>query len=213
MMRARQFIGINKFSTFCLFMAFFSPSVADECLGYKLRPDVHISTPQWTKQVVQPLKPMNLLHGNVVATLVDNYDITADITSIEDGFCVGLKAVDATIGYSDFMVQIDIRHAPGSCSYDAILSHEDEHIRAYLSIIDDYADDLRSAVYTAADSIMPIFVSDAADIDAAVDKINEYMQSHPDLVMIKKKITAAEEIKNKRVDQNDTGAGLRRCME
>lgn len=201
----------RKAVLFCFLSALVNPAVADDCLAYKLQPGVSVVSPQWTKQVVQPLEPMNLLHGNVVATLLDNYDIVADITSIEDGFCVGLKSVDATIGYSEFLVKIDISHVPNTCSYDAILSHEDAHIRAYLSIIDDYEKDLYSAVYAAADSIMPIFVSDASGIDAAIDEINARLQSHPDLVLIKKKITADEEIKNKRVDIHDTGDSLRKC--
>ena len=107
----------------------------DDCLDYKLTPKINITSPDWSKSVVQPLKKMDVLHGNVIATLVDNFEITGDITSIEDGFCVALKNVDATIGYSDFLVQIDISHKPNTCSYNAILQHEDEHIRAYLSVI------------------------------------------------------------------------------
>lgn len=155
---------------------------------------------------------MDLWHGNVVATLVDNYDIVADITSIEDGFCVGLKSVNATVGYSNFMVQIDISHIPNTCSYDAILSHEDQHIRAYLSVIDDYKADLQKSIYNAADSIMPIFVRNESDIDDAVDELNAELQAHPDLILIKQKIKAGEEIRNKQVDQNNTGAALKKCF-
>ncbi len=187
-------------------------SVADDCLPYKLNPAVYISAPSWTKQVVQPLQPMDLLHGNVIATMTDNYDIVADITSIEDGFCVAVKSVDATVGYSDFLVQIDMRHVPDSCSYNAILSHEDGHIRAYLSVIDDFKPELQRAIYSAADSITPIFVKSGADVSAAVDELNLELQAHPDLILVKQKIQAAQEIRNKRVDQNDTGETLKRCL-
>lgn len=184
----------------------------DDCLPYKLSPNVYLDTPAWTKQVVQPLKHMDLLHGNVIATMEDNYDITADITSIEDGFCVAIKTVNASVGYSDFLVQIDLRHSPDTCSYNAILTHEDEHIRAYLSVIDDFSGELQSAIYSAADSVAPVFVKNSSEIDAAVDKLNTKLQSHPDLILIKQKIKAAEEIRNKRVDLNDTGEALRRCF-
>ena len=188
------------------------PAIADECASFKLKPDVTLSAPNWTKSVVQPLGPMYLWHGNVVATLVDNYDIVADVTSVEDGFCVGLKAVNAEIGYEDFLVQIDIRHAPDTCSYNAILSHEDGHIRAYLSVIDDYQNELKSAVYSAADSVMPVFVPRAAEIDAAIAVLNEQIQSHPDVILIKQKISAAQEMRNKRIDQNDNGTELKKCF-
>lgn len=185
----------------------------DDCLAYKLSPKITLDTPVWSKEVVQPLRYMDLLHGNVIATMVDNYDIVADITNIEDGYCVTLKSVFATVGYSDFLVQIDIRHQPDTCSYNAILSHEDEHIRAYLSVIDDYKKELKDSIYTAADSITPIFVRNASDIDAAITELNVELQAHPDLILIKQKIKAAEEIRNKRVDQHDTGETLRKCFE
>ena len=163
--------------------------------------------------MVQPLRYLDLLNGNVSATLVDNYDIVADITNIEDGYCVTLKSVFATVGYSDFLVQIDIRHVPETCTYNAILSHEDEHIRAYLSVIDDFKKDLKDAIYSAADSITPIFVRSADDIDAAITELNAELQAHPDLILVKQKIKAAEEIRNKRVDQHDTGQSLQKCFE
>lgn len=195
-----------------VFILIAAPAVADDCVSYKLTPSVDISIPNWTKTVVQPLEAMDLLHGNVVATFTDNYDIVADITPIEDGFCVALKGVEATVGYSDFLVKIDIRHSPDTCSYNAILSHEDEHIRSYLSVVDDYKSDVYAAVMAAANSVMPIFVADEKSAAAAVDILNARMQAHPDVVLVKQKIKAAEEIRNKRVDQLDDGAALRRCF-
>ena len=128
-------------SYFFVFLTIFlynsSVFATDDCLNYKLTPEITIKTPDWTKSVVQPLQNMDVLHGKVIATLTDEFDITSDITSIEDGFCVALKSVDVTIGYSDFLVQVDISHKPDTCSYNAIIQHEDEHIRAYLSVIDD----------------------------------------------------------------------------
>ncbi len=196
---------------FCLYFLC-GAAFANDCLDYKLRPSIYVAAPDWSKQVVQPLQNMDLLHGDVIATLVDNYEITGDVTSIEDGFCVALKSVDATVGYSDFLVQIDMRHAPNTCSYNAILSHEDEHIRAYLSVIDDLMGDIHRAVYSAADSIMPIFVQQESEIESALDKLNDNLQAHPDLILIKQNIKSQEEIRNKRVDMHDDGAALRRCF-
>lgn len=200
------------FVVFCIFIAY-GHALANDCMAYKIRPKITISAPEWVKQVVQPLDRMDLLHGNVVATLVDNYDITADVTPLEDGYCVALKAVDATIGYSNFDVRIDISHIPGSCSYDAVLMHEDQHIRAYLSVIEDFQTELHNAVYVAADSVMPVFIPYDADRDAAVDALNAALQAHPELVLVKQKIRAAEEIRNRRIDQENTGDALKKCFE
>ena len=199
--------------SFFIVAFFIMPVWADDCIDYKLNPKVNLDSPDWSMQVVQPLESLSVLHGNVIATLVDNYDIVADVTSIEDGFCVALKSVDATVGYSDFLVQVDVSHRPDSCSYNAIVAHEDIHIRAYLSIIDDFSDDLRQSVYVASDSIMPIFVSNAQDIDSGVDKLNQELQNHPQLILIKQKIKAAEEIRNKRVDLNNDETALKKCFD
>ncbi|MFQ6739282.1 MAG: hypothetical protein ACLRFJ_01245 [Alphaproteobacteria bacterium] len=195
-----------------LLLTMLGNAVADDCVSYKLKPDVTVNQPSWEKDVVQPLKPMDLLHGDVIATMVDNYDITADITSIEDGFCVGIKNVDAVIGYSNFLVQIDIRHVPNTCSYNVILNHEDQHIRSYLSVIDDLNDEINLDIFSAANSVMPIFVEKESDIESAINQLNEQLQNHPDMILMKQKIKAAEEIKNKSVDQNDTGEELKRCF-
>lgn len=204
---------MNKFFIFLICFIFSGLAVADDCVVYKLKPNINLSSPDWVKTVVQPLQPMNLFHGNVVATMVDNYDITADITPIEDGFCIGIKNIDATIGYSDFEVRVDIRHQKNTCSYDAVLSHEDQHINAYLSVIDDFKQELENSVFSAANSIMPIYIKDYKDAENAINKLNEQLQNHPDLILIKQKIKAAEEIRNKQVDENSNNETLKKCIE
>lgn len=198
-----------------LFLSLFVSTAfaGDDCLGYKLKPNITIKSPDWTKNVVQPLQKMDVLHGKVIATLVDEFDITSDITSIEDGFCVALKNIDVTIGYSDFLVQIDISHKPNTCSYNAIIQHEDEHIRAYLSVIDDNQYLLKQSIESAANSIIPVFVKNEADIESAIDELNNKLQNHPDIILLKQQIKADEEIRNKYVDLNDTGETLKKCFE
>ena len=156
--------------------------MAADCLQFKKIPGVYINTPDWTKTVVQPHTPMDLWHGNVVATLIDNYQINADVNTIDGGFCIGLKSVNAVVGYNDFVVNIDIRHAPDSCEYNAVLAHEDKHINAYLSVVDDFKGDLQRSIYSAAQSVMPQFVKSRDDIDAVIELMNVQLQSHPDLV-------------------------------
>ena len=197
---------------FLLFILIPNFVFADDCLDYKLNPTVNIKSPTWTKSVVQPLQPMDVLHGNVIATLVDEYEITTDLTSIEDGFCVALKNIDVTIGYSDFLVQIDKSHRPNSCSYNAILQHEDEHIRAYLSVIENNTDMFKKSIESAANSIVPVFIKNENEIESAIDTLNNELQNHPDIILLKQRIKADEEIKNKYVDINDTGETLKKCF-
>jgi hypothetical protein len=166
------------------------PVMAADCMKFKKSPIINIFKPDWKKTIVQPRTPMDLWHGNVIATLVDNYDITVEVDEVKDGFCVWLKNVDATVGYNDFVIQIDIRHTPDTCAYDAILNHEDKHVNTYLSLIDDFNNDLKSSVFLAADSVMPVFVNKKDNINKAIDMIHIELQKHPDLILIKQKINA-----------------------
>jgi len=189
-------------------MSLFVVTVAvaeDKCVAYKTRPLVRIEKPNWVKKVGQPLQMMDLYHGNVVATLVDEYNIVVNVDELpnNEGFCVGIKDINATIGYSDFLVKVDMRYKLDSCSYKAVLAHEGEHITAYLSVIDDFQSDLKKSVYTAANSIIPIFVKQEEDIADAIDELNTRLQMHPDMVLMKQKISAEEELRNAKVDEEN----------
>jgi hypothetical protein len=193
-----------RFFTFLLACFVITAGYAeDKCVAYKTRPGVQINKPDWVKKVGQPLRMMDLYHGNVIATLVDEYDIVVNIDELpnRDGYCIGVKSINAVIGYSDFLVKVDMRHGVNSCSYKVVLEHEGEHIKAYLSVIDDFQDDLKNSVYTAANSIMPIYVKNDAEISAAIDEINYKLQNHPDVVLVKQKISAAEELRNSKIDE------------
>ena len=195
-----------KFVAFLLSVFMVSGAYArDKCIFYKTKPNVQISRPDWVKKVGQPLRMMDFYHGNVVATLVDEYDIIVNIDELpnRDGYCVGVKDINAVIGYSDFLIKIDMRHKQNSCAYKAVLAHEGDHITAYLSVIEDFQDDLKKSVYSAANSIMPIYVKNESDISSAIDEINYKLQNHPDLILVKQKISAAEELRNSKIDEEN----------
>lgn len=200
----------NIFYLFFIFLPI--AAFSDVCVEYKLHPKITIKNPEYSKTVMQSHIQMDKLHGNVMATMVEDYDLGVDIIPVQNGYCVVLKDVYATIGYNDFMVKIDRSHIIGTCSYDAILHHEDKHIGAYLSVIEDLKYDIRDSVFNASDSIMPVFVQKNDNIDIVLEDMNEKMQKHPDLILIKQKINAAQEIRNKRVDQGETGAELKSCF-
>ena len=48
-----------------------------------------------------------------------------------------------------------------------------------------------------------IYVKNDSEIGAAVDKLNYKLQSHPDLILIKQQISAAEELRNAKIDESD----------
>lgn len=186
---------------------------ANECISYKITPKITVNIPEYTKTITQPETQMDLLHGNVIATLMTNYDVAVNITNVDGGYCIALKSVDTIIGYNDFSVQIDARHAIDSCSYNAVLAHENQHIDAYLSVIDDNKKLLHDALYSAADAIMPIFVNSESEINNTVEKLNFELQSHPDIILAIQKIHADEEIKNKNIDANEDNSELKKCLK
>ena len=79
---------------------------------------------------------------------------------------------------------------------------------ALLELLDNQ-DLLKQSISSAADSITPIFVKEEKDIESALDKLNEQLQNHPDIILLKQKIKAEEEIRNKHIDQNETGEILK----
>lgn len=190
---------------------FLGTCFAADCVAYKKLPAIYINVPDWNKTIVQPRHEMDKLHGNVVATMVDNYQINADVVPVDGGFCVGLKSVNAVVGYNDFVVNIDIRNVPETCEYNAVLAHEDKHIKTYLSVIDDFKGELQKSVYSAAQSVMPQFVKSRDMVDSVVDDMNMQLQSHPDVVLVKQKIFADVEIKNKQIDRMESGEELKKC--
>jgi hypothetical protein len=200
---------IRKFSVFlpfCLLPCF----ADDDCMAYKTTPEIKIVAPSWGKEVVRPLQPMDLLHGNVAATYIEEFELEVEPIDTEGGRCIILKSITATIGYSDFLVSIDSRHAPDSCMHSAILNHEDEHIRAHLSVIEYYGDEIGRSVAAAADSIMPAFI-ESKNINNVLDEFNKKLVGHSDIILLKQKIDAEQEIRNLRIDQNDRGERIIKC--
>jgi ATP-dependent protease HslVU (ClpYQ) peptidase subunit len=63
----------------------------------------------------------------------------------------------------------------------------------------------------AANSVMPAFARTQADADSALDKFNAEMQTNPAVVLIKQKIAAEQEMRNKKIDQMDDGRRAVSC--
>ena len=63
----------------------------------------------------------------------------------------------------------------------------------------------------AADSVMPIFIEKESDIDTAFTEINQEFRAHPDLLLVAQKVNAAQEIRNKQIDQNENNSELFSC--
>ncbi len=197
--------------TFSVFNFFTIPLIASDCMQYKVSPSVRITTPEWNKKVAQPDAPMDSLHGVVVASFDEEYDLQVAAQPVSDGYCVALNELNATLGYTDFLVNIDRSHVPGSCGYKMTMEHEDEHIVAHLAAFKSESDNMKKSTQIAADSIMPIFVASLDGVNDALDKMQQELQSHPDIILMKQKLSASQEILNKKVDERDDGIRINLC--
>ncbi|MDR3208492.1 MAG: hypothetical protein LBT45_01435 [Rickettsiales bacterium] len=189
----------------------FSQLQASECLQYKMLPSLEIKVPEFSVSIVQPEKKMDLLHGNVISTLSEEYEMSYGAQRVDGGFCVFIEHISAAIGYTDFVVQIDKRHPFDSCEWHAIKEHEDEHIRAHLSVIDDGIEDMRRAIAGAANNMLPVFVENEDDIHNVMDDIEAELESQPQIKLMRQKLNAEQEIRNKKIDLNDKGWRIRAC--
>ena len=187
---------------------------ADDCLSFKNTQTVNISKPDINVSIIQPQEEMELAHhGHVIASLFQEIGVVAEAVFIKTGFCVSIKSIDVKYGYNDFLVHIDKSYKKNSCAFNAVLDHEQKHIDTYLSVIDEFKQEIEETFSVAADSVMPVFIEKKSDFNTAVEALHQELQSHPDLILMTQKIKAAEEIRNKKIDQIEDGADLMKCFE
>jgi hypothetical protein len=198
---------------FAVFILLPAALFANDCLQFKISPDVKVENTAWTREISQPDEPMNALHGSVVASFDEEYNLRVSTRPAAGGYCVILNELEAVVGYTGFLVRIDSSHAPGSCGYNMTLEHEDEHIAAHLAALDGEFENIKKSIQIAADSIMPAFAKSLDGVNAALDKMQEELQSHPDIVLMKQKLNAEQEIRNKKIDEHDDGKRIRECLK
>lgn len=196
------------------------PVFGVDCVKYKKTPKITVENPAWTKTVMLSDEPMDEYHGKIVsfklhgttqANWVEKYQMDFEFLPESDGYCVRIDSVYANIGYDNFDIKIDKSHEKDSCAYNAVLKHEQKHVDAYLSVIKDLSPDIENSVYNAVNSAMPVFLDDTASIETITELFNKNIQNHPEMVLIRQKAQAAQEIRNKRVDQEEDHADLKKC--
>ena len=194
--------------------------IANDCVLYKKTPFVNIKNPDWTKTVVLSDDPMDeydgkyfsfKLHGITETSFMEKYEIDFNVIPENDGYCIVVNGVDAIVGYENFLVKIDKSHKKNSCSYNAVLKHEEKHIDAYLSILKDMEPDIKNSIFNAMNSVMPIFAPNIESLDSLLDDLYKKLENHPELVLLNQKISAAQEIRNKRIDQDEDHNELKQC--
>lgn len=195
-----------------MFFPILSAVADNDCLDYKITPRIDIETYQWKKNISQPDDYMTE-HGHVQTSLIQESGVNVKLVSVKGGWCVVLESVDTKIGYKEFNVEVDKKYKPDSCFYDAILAHEDKHINVHLDVLDNHKKALYDTIYGASDSIMPIFIDDIENVSDAIDNIGNQLRTHPDVVLIMQKINSDIDIQNSKVDLDEDGAQIQKCLD
>jgi len=202
---------MKRLSLFALCVFRIGVCGANECLRLKTVPSVEIKEPEWSVSIVQPENKLSLLHGNVISTFAEEYEITYGAQKVSGGWCVMIENIEALMGYRGFVIQIDRRHNKGGCEWNAIKEHEDEHIRAHLSVVSDNRSEIKRSISAAAGTILPVFVETDGEIGRAMDELQTELQNAPQIRLLRQALSAEQEIRNRKVDLQDKGARIGEC--
>ncbi len=191
---------------------FANSALANACLEHKQKSDIYVDLITPKTNLVQDDGLADMWHGLVEAAWVNQYDVGFFVQPVKNGICVGINSVNLNMGYEEFNVKIDVRHKKDSCSYNAVLAHENKHIDVYNNVASEFLPDFKRSLESATDSIFPIFVKTYDDVKNATTELKENFFNHPELIVLMQRLEAAQEIRNKRIDQEETGEDLKKCM-
>ncbi|MCL2369439.1 MAG: hypothetical protein FWC83_02070 [Alphaproteobacteria bacterium] len=185
---------------------------ANICISHKQTPGVSFGSPEWSMRI-EMADLGGDFHGIVEARLSEQIILSKQSIVVPGGRCVSLVSVDAVIGFSEFVVKIDESYTPGTCEFDVIMNHEQEHIRANLSVMQNMSEEWRRALELASNSVMPIFVPAAQSPDHADEVFIRAIQSHPSIVLVRQRTESEKDFRNRQVDMRDDHRRLRACRD
>jgi len=188
------------------------PAWANDCQRFRGAPLVRVREPDFSVSVESPKEEMNLLHGKVIATFSEEYEIDYNAEWDGDGWCLYIDRITAVVGYTGFVIQIDRRHKFDSCEWHATKAHEDEHIRAHLSAVSENKDEIKQSVREAAAAILPLFVENESDLEIKMNEMQDELAGQPQIKILMQKLDAEQEIRNKKVDLGDKGWRINECQ-
>jgi len=87
---------------------------------------------------------LGVMQGDVDLRWRINYKIE----EFRDGICFWVASADIELAYRQLDVYIAREYEPGSCQYEAILDHENEHVQVARSIMSPYAQQIRASLTT-----------------------------------------------------------------
>ena len=88
--------------------------------------------------------------------MVWGFRIQVQAHPLERGYCVGLAHAEMTIGFERIDVYVDRRYRAGTCAYQAILDHENQHVRNFRDTLAAHLPALRQTLEKEAAAARPI---------------------------------------------------------
>lgn len=93
-----------------------------------------------------------------------NLSAGSRVRAESDGsYCVALAELTAEFGFERMEVYIAREFAYGSCQYNAILDHENQHVSINQAVLEDFAPLVRAALEREVAKLTPVRVADASD--------------------------------------------------
>ncbi len=87
------------------------------------------------------------VHGLTHSSLGYHLQASFDLQGLPDGtWCLWPRATTADLGYTDTTVYVARDYAAGTCAFEAVLAHEEEHVAINTSVVDDHAPRLRTTL-------------------------------------------------------------------
>jgi len=92
------------------------------------------------------------------------------------GYCVYLTNVDVDFGWRRMQVYIASEFQPGSCEYNSVLDHENQHVSINNAVLKEFAPRFRAEVERILRTQQPVFSRNAeAGMDLALKAVNSGM--------------------------------------
>lgn len=172
---------VKKIIVFLSCLCFFDSVIAGPCDEYKKSPEIKLEKAEYDINIKPSDRDLWPLGGYV--TIRPFSYIGPNIGYVFNGkyYCVFLNYVEAKVGFRDFEITIDKKYEEGSCEYDAVLDHENQHIADSVDALDNVFSRVKDALYEAADAVEPIYLEEADDVPYAVEKIQKQVTEYKKL--------------------------------
>ncbi|MCA8933170.1 MAG: hypothetical protein KDA49_11920, partial [Rhodospirillaceae bacterium] len=101
--------------------------------------------------------------GLITARRAYGYTFDLLMTEGPGRVCGVPRNVTIRLGYDQMLVHILARYRPGSCQYEAVLEHEQEHVRINYETLQRYLPAIEDAVRRAISNQFPVRGTSTAD--------------------------------------------------